>query len=163
MDKFESILLEQYFPYNHMNINERSFYINLLLNTKDISDSEVCINNKSSCKYDFVFLNLSKIQDKYIKFDGVISNDSENRMINGEIFKYSNKYIVRTNVYRCNDFISEDNKEYSVLDEFVMKDERVFRKTRYDHGYFESEIELMSEMEVEEYLQDKIQQIKLKR
>ena len=163
MNNFDEILLEEYFPYSNMNINERSFYINLLLNTKDICDSEVSINSKSSCEYDLLYLNLKKNQNQFVSFDGVIANDSENRMINGQIVRSGNKFIVVTNVYRCNDCINEENKEYTVIDEFVSKSDRIIRKTRYDNGYYEAEIDLYTEMELEEYLQRKLEQIKLKR
>ena len=40
----EEIILEQYFPYHNMDVEERDYYLNLLLHTKDISDSAVLIS-----------------------------------------------------------------------------------------------------------------------
>ena len=162
MNYKDEILFEQYFSYKGMTRDQRNFYINLLLHTKEIESSEVYLNNNSSSKYDLQFLNLSE-EDYVIKFDGAISNESENRMIFGDIINMGNKLFVRMNIYRCNDLIYGDNKEYSVIDEFVFKNERIIRKSRYDSGYFEAEVDLFTEMETEEYLENKCNEIKLKR
>ena len=162
MNYEDEILLEQYFTSKKLNRDQRNFCINILLHTKDVSSSEVLLNSKSSCKYDLLFLNLSK-EEGYVKFDGAVDNNDENRMIYGQIVTRGNKVFVQTNIYRCSDIVLDENKEYVVIDEFVFKDDRVIRKSRYDNSYCEDEVELYTEMQIEEYLEDKCNQIRLKR
>ena len=155
-------IFEQYFSHKNMNRKARNFYINLLLHTKDISDSEVLLNSNATGKYDFAFLNLTRDEEDVIKFNGGIYNTFENRSIEGYIVTLGNKCFVETHIYRFNDTLSDDNREYSVRDEFVFKDYRVFRKSTYNTGYFEGEVLLFEEMELEEYLENKCDEIKLK-
>ena len=171
MNYKDEIVFEQYFSYINMNKDMRNFYINLLLHTKDIEESEVRLNNTSECKYDLLFLHLNREAFNEIRFDGAVSNSSENRMIFGNIVRVRNKYYVKTNVYRFSDFLTDDNKEYSVLDEFVFKDDKVTRKSRYDRtlspstynsDFFEAEIELLDDLQLDDYLVDKCNQLKLK-
>jgi hypothetical protein len=52
----------------------------------------------------------------------------------------------------------DDEKEYSVTDEFRFKDERVMRRTKYERGsdFYESDIILKTDDEMESYLRSKI-------
>ena len=87
-------------------------------------------------------------------------------MINGTILKLANKLAIFFNVYRCSDVVEEDDKEYSVSEQFDFKSDKVIRKTRYlDGRYFEAEVEtdLFDETEVEEFIQNKTEQLKLQR
>ena len=161
MNNDDEILLEQYFPYKNMTIEERNYCINLILHTKDVDESEVSLNKNSYCNFDLLFLHLSK-ESNYIRFDGATYNDDENRMIYGDIVRVGNKIFIKTNVYRCNDVLY-DNNEYSVVDEFVFKNGKILRKTRYNSSYHEAEIELYDDSEMEDYIERKCRQIKLKR
>lgn len=163
MNYKDEIFFEQYFPYQNMNRDDRNFYINLILHTKDVSESEILLNDNSSSKYDLLFLNLSRESYDRVRFDGGISNENENRMIYGDIIKAGNKYFVKTFVYRFNDSLLDDNKEYYVTDEFVFKNDRVYRRSKYIKEYYESEIDLFGEMELEEYLENKCNELKLKK
>ena len=56
----EEIILEQYFPYHNMDVEERDYYLNLLLHTKDISDSAVLISEDSKSTFEIVNMVLKK-------------------------------------------------------------------------------------------------------
>lgn len=163
MNHNDEIIFEQYFPYRNLTIDERNFIINLIINSKEVDDSEISINNKYSSRYGLDYLSL--IKDKIgVRFEGIISNENETRMINGYLTKLFNKYTIYMNVYRCSDVLEDEDKEYSVIDEYVFKNSRVVRKTRYTDGkYFEADVDLFNEDEMEEYIQNKTDQYKLKR
>ena len=161
----DEIIFEQYFPSINLTTKERNFIINVLLNSKEIEDSAVSINDKSDCSYYLNFLRLNRDGNRVV-FDGIITNASENRMINGTILKIANKLAIFFNVYRCSDVVEEDDKEYSFSVQFDFKSDKVIRKTRYlDGRYFEAEVEtdLFDETEVEEFIQNKTEQLKLQR
>ena len=159
----DEIIFEQYFPYRNLSKEERNFLINLILNCKDVNDSEIIINDKCEHMYDLNYLNLVK-DNNVIRYEAIVSNSSENRLLNGFIKKHNNKYIVVTNVYRCSDVIDEDDKEYKIIDEFVYKNDKIYRRSRYQDGrYFESEVDLFTDDEIEEFIQNKTDKFKLKR
>ncbi len=162
MECDDEILLEQYFPYRNMTIDERNLCINLLLNTKDISDSEIYIRDYASPVYDILFMNLNKNEMGAVRFDGATYSDYENRLVSGYIVRSGNKYLIKTDVYRFNDVLQEEEKEYSVTDEFVFKNGKVYRRSRYSEGcdYFESEVRLLNDLELDEYLESKIRKFK---
>ncbi len=163
MTYYDEILLEQNFPYRNMEKEDRNFYINLLLHTKDVCDSDIYINKNGLSNYDLLFLNLVKTNG-IVRFDGATYNEYESRLISGYIIRKGNKYFIETNVYRCNDVIDDDDKEYSAYDEFIFKDSRIIRKSRYDSStYSEAEIELLCDDELESYLQGKADELKLKK
>jgi hypothetical protein len=156
MTNSEEILIEQYFPYMNMEKEQRDFYINLLLNSKEVTDSEFNLNSYSSPQYDLVFISL-KNDGKLIRFDGAISNGEENKLIEGAIIRRGNKYFVFSNLFRLFELVHDDKKEYDVIDEFRFKDGGVLRKTTYsDKRYFESTVTLKSSDELEEYYRKKI-------
>ena len=161
----DEILLEQHFGYRNMDKSERNFYINLIMHTKDVSDSEIYITNNDLSSYDLLFLNLSK-ENGAVRFDGAVSNEYSNKLIYGIIIKKGNKYFVNTNVYICNDIVydEDERKEYTVSDEFAFKNDRIIRRSRYqDSLYYEAEVEFLSDEEMENYLQDKCDEMKLKK
>lgn len=164
MEHLDKVLLEQNFISKNMEENERNFYINLLLHSKDVCDSDIYINKHGLSHYELSFLNLENMNG-LVRFEGVTYNEYENRMISGVIFRRLNKYFIKTNVYRCNDFLLDDDNEYSVYDEFIFKDSKVFRRSRYEHesSFCESEVILLSDEEMESYLQDKVNVLKRKK
>ena len=163
MSNTDEILMEQYFRYINMNRNKRNFFLNLIMITKDICDSDVMTNSHDISSYDILFLNFIN-NNGVIVFDGGATNGYTNKLIHGSIVQRANKFCVSTNVYICNDFILDyDKKEYHVTDEFVFKDNKVVRRSRYDDGvYSESEVSLLSNEEMENYLQTKCNEMKLK-
>ena len=162
MDNEDEILIEQYFPYRNMTIDERNLCINLLLNTKDICDSEISINEHSSSIYDILFMNLSKTEEGAIRFDGATYNDDENMLISWFFVRSNNKYYVRTDVFRFNDVLQEEDKEYSITDEFIFKNGKVYRRSRYTDSceFFESEVRLLNGLELDEYLESKVRKFR---
>ena len=90
MNYYDEIILEDYFLAEKMTREERNFYIYLLLNTKDVCDSEYRINRHASKKYIFDSLVLSKLDDGSVFFDGVIYNKDEIRTIYGGIVRKEN-------------------------------------------------------------------------
>lgn len=163
MTHFDEIIFEQYFQYQNLTIDERNFLINLFLNSKDISDSEIRVNDNCPVKYDIDFLSLRK-DGNIIKYEAIVSNKSETRMLHGFFRKHCNRYILYSEVYRCCDFIDDESKEYIVVDDFVFKNDNVYRRSNYCNGrYFEAEIELLNDIDLEEYIQSKTDEFKLKR
>ena len=158
MEHFDEILLEQYFTYINMSEENRNNFINILLHTKDIYDSEKNLEGAKYSNFDLLTLHLMN-REGIVKFNGAVYNDYENRIIDGIIYSKSNKIYVNTTIYRLNDFVSD--KEYNVNDTFVFKDGRVIRRSVYDDGkYFEDEILLMNNQEVQEYLENKVDNMK---
>lgn len=156
MTSEEEVLLEQYYSYKNMDIKTRDFCINLILNSKELTDSEYNYSLSSSSKYDLVFITLSN-ENGLIKFDGAISNGIENKIIYGSIAKKRNKYYVDNNVYRMFELVIPGDRDYRVTDEFKIKDGVVVRKSLYDDGrYFETNIELNSDEEMELFYRNKI-------
>ena len=164
MTDADEILLEQNFSYKNMSMEERNFYINMMMNTKDVCDSEIFITNHDLPYYDLFILNLNKEED-IVSFDGVVNNEYTTKLINGTIEKRNNKYLVKTNVYIYNDYVFEpDKKEYGVYDEFIFKDNKILRRSRYeDDTFYESEVFFMNEDEMDDYLQNKCDEMKLRR
>lgn len=159
----DEIILEQYFPYKNMTIEERNFFINLFINSKDVSDSEVRINKNSDKSYKVNYLGLNK-EKNIIRFEAIVSNSSENRMISGFFKGFGNKMTLVSSVYRCSDVLDDDDKDYKIIEDFVFEDDKVFRKSRYlDGRYYESKVDLYSDDEMEEYIQNITDEYKLKR
>ena len=78
---------------------------------------------------------------------------------------------MRTNVYRCNDYIYGDDKEYSVTDYFNIKTntkngnvkQKAIRKSRYENTSFsETEVHLLDDDTMELYLEDFAKSLKRK-
>lgn len=155
----EEILLEQYFPYQNMELEERDYYLNLLLNTKDISDSDILKNEDSKSSFEIVTMSLKKTPE-FITFNGAIANEEETRMVDGIIIKKGNSYAVISNVYRLNELLEEDEKDYSITDKFTFKGNKLYRKSAYASGrYFEAEFDAFTLDDVENLKRTKIELI----
>lgn len=158
----EEIILEQYFPYHNMGLEERDYYLNLLLYTKDISDSDILVREESVSSFEIVTMTLNKIQNT-ITFNGAISNGEENKWVDGIINRYGNIYGVCSNVHRLSDFIDEDEKDYKVTDKFILKNDKLYRKSNYMAGrYFEAEFDAFSLDAVENLKRTKLDFLKEK-
>lgn len=142
----EEMLLRDVISCDNMDIKTRDICVNLLLNTKEMSDSEYILPDKTSEKYKIYGLNL--ISDGYkILFNGIVFNLNENRFIDGEIYRKQNKYYVSMNIARLNLCIEEDNKDFSTCDIFNVKEDHILRKTGYAQTgtYFEEELPLFDD------------------
>ena len=166
MEYCDEIILEQIITYKNMNIDDRNMLINLLLHTKDICDSEKQIGRNKSSIFDILFMNFTRLSENKFSFDGTVSGEYENRWISGTIDRKGNKYKVVTHVYRFNDCLDEEEKEYTVIDEFSFKYENdpdlAFRKSRYldEEAYFEADVELLMDLQLDEYLSNKVRRLK---
>ena len=162
MDYYNQILSEEFFPYMDMTIEERNFYLNLLLHTKEISDSQNNVSNNSNTSYDIEYLNLVYIlgkknkENSLIKFEGTITNKDENRIIRGRIFKNKNTFTVKTYFYRTSGYIEEDDSDYLVIDEFNISKDKTTRISMYEDKTFEEEVTLSTESEIEDYIISKV-------
>lgn len=132
MDQFE-ILDEQRFPYEKMSLEEKKYYLELLRNCKDISDSEHKVGNISKCE--IVEMRLKK-HNKEILINGslTIGNDNirENRCVDGYIFKEKGAIFVDMHVIRL--CTTSPNREYTVLDEFKIDSGKLKRTSHYNYN-----------------------------
>lgn len=158
LDYTDEVVLEQYFQYHNMSVEERNLYINLIRHCKDIMDSEKLLPGKTKVQYDLVVLILKKTSDGVVTFNGAVTNDDENRWIDGAILNKGNKYAIATSVYRLSDRLDEDEKEYTVSDQFRFKDGKIQRRSMYSDSkaYYEAEFDGFDPQELENYFRSKI-------
>ncbi len=165
MDYYNQILSEQLYPYSNLTSEERDFYLNLLLHTKEISDSQNKVSKNSRACYDIEYLNLNCFlknetkRNALIDFEGTITNRDENRIIRGTIFKHGNKYTVNTSFYRTSGYIDEEECDFKVIDEFTIKNGKTTRVAIYRDKTFEEDILLGKRSEVEEYIIRKVRKM----
>lgn len=183
MEYGDEILLEGYFQYKNMTINERNFCINVLLHTKDVRDSETYVGKFPCSIYDLLFMSFSKDEDGNYNFEGATYSDFENRMVKGVISREGNRYNVLTHVYRCSDYLYDEDdgvvreydlgvdartrlnnkKEYTVTDVFMFKNDKVRVVSKYEDfsEIFDAEVEFLDDLELDEYFDNKIKKLKL--
>lgn len=149
LDYENEILLEQFITYNHMSADTRDLCMQLILNSKDLQDSVVPLNENSQRKYKVLSMSLDSL-GHIIKFNGIVVNDSENRYIDGTIIRKGNEYSLYTNVYRLNPCIDEEEKDYSVYEKFTINEDSILRETMYKPviGYFKETIPSFDEIEL---------------
>lgn len=154
LDYNDEILLEQYITYENVSKDERDKCVNLLLHTKEMEES--CINN-GKCNYDIVSLNLNR-KNNYICFNGSTTNDKENRMIDGYIYKSGNKYFVVNNIYRLYEYLDDEDRIIKCIDLFTFKNNKVYRNTSYANSlaYFEKEFDEFDNDSLYKYYYDMI-------
>lgn len=156
MTSDEEVLVEQYFKCKNMDETSRNFFINLILNSKELTDSEFNISVNSNSSYDLVYLTLKNERD-YISFSGAISNKEENKVISGAILIEGNNYCIYTDVHRFVETLSDRDKDYHVTDEFIFDGSSVLRKSTYNNQkYYETNITLKTDEEMESYYKNKI-------
>ncbi len=152
----EEVLLEQYYQYINMDKTSRNFYINLILNSKELTNSEFNLRSDSPSSYDLVILRLNN-EGCIVTFECAISNGEENKFINGIISRKRNNYSIYMFVHRLNDLVSTSLKDYHVTDKFVFNNNTVLRKSSYSNQkYFETNIVLKTDEEMESYYRSKI-------
>jgi serine/threonine-protein kinase RIO1 len=156
MSKEEEVLIEQLFPCSNMNKEDRNFYLNLIINSKELTDSIYNYTSASPTKYDLVFLTLQN-EGSIVRFNGAISNGEENKMYYGVILNKDDKYYIHSNFYRLFDLVFGSEKEYSSTDQFTFKKNKVERRTIYKNNKsFKAYVNLKSDEEMENYLRSKI-------
>ena len=152
-------LINQTYSYENMEEIDRNFYLNLILQSKDVSDSDINTNDYCN-KYDILWIKMCRDKST-VRFDGVIFNKSERKMINGTINNRGNTYYLVTNVYRCSDYVFGEDKEYVTYDNFRFEDDRVVRMSRYENTLFtEKEIEYNDPVEIDNYLENMVMSLK---
>ena len=163
MENNDKILLEQSFRYSNLSEEQRNICISLLLGTKDINDSYKNASNRYYSTYDLLTLHLVN-NNGVVSFEAFVCNEKENRFISGYIVYNNNNYYVDTTVERLTSDIKVKNEEYNVTDIFVYDNSdngTVTRRSHYDSGeYFEDIVVLMNNDEVEDYLQNKVDEMK---
>lgn len=128
------ILDEQNFPYIGMTLEQRNYYLNIVRNCKDITDTIHKVGNESKCQ--ILQLSFKKETDS-IYINGILTiedknlNISENRCIDGYILPYKNSIVVDMHITRL--CVSSIHKEYRTLDEFKLEKNILKRKSNYNY------------------------------
>ncbi len=104
MNKTDRLIYETRFRYDGLNEEDGDFYLNVIRNTKEVMDS---IHNACNgpCNYDIVVMSLHKI-DNTVRFSGAISNECENKWLNGVIYD-GDKIIVESEITLLHDSVSK--------------------------------------------------------
>ncbi len=143
-EKLEEVLIEEDFPAEGMSLDERDFCLELISNCKDIKEPEN-IDNIEPGK--LVEMHLKKEQSK-IHFNGsvhyILKGATENRCINGIVFKHNGNICVDTQVTRLKNL--DGAKVYTMFDEFVIKNGNIIsRRSHYNYDLskkYEDEIKI---------------------
>jgi len=129
---YNALTDEKIFPYEKMTIQERDFYLDILKNCKDISDSDIKSGDESKC--DLIYMHLVKYDD-YVHANGCLSIGKipykENRCMDAKLYFKGNKIIVKMDITRL--CVYDDKKEYSVIDEFVVENNKIKRVSKYNY------------------------------
>lgn len=110
------ILKEQYFPHLFLSVEERDYILNLIINCKDIFDSETGLSRKGT----LVQLSMKKEND-LIKYNGLLAYETENRCISGYALERKNKIYLNNHIERL--CVNDINKEYDTCDIFIKSEE----------------------------------------
>ncbi len=137
---------EQFFKKENITEEEFKYYFELIGKCKDICDSKYIVNGSGKCE--ILELHLKKVEPSLIKLNGTVYIDKENRIINGNIYIRSNKIVIDMKVERL--LVTED-KYYSTLDIFKIKDNKLIRTSCYDYSEKETVTEI-TDLEIKEKL-----------
>lgn len=161
MTNEDRVLFELRFSYQGLSDEEGDYYIDILRHTKEVMDSEVNIKGSDCTTYDLVTVSLKKLDTGEVSFNGAITNDIENKWIDGVIKTIGNKVYVDSNITQLHESV-EVKEPYSVVDYFNFKrSDVVIRKTTYGNGkYFEATLEPFDRTKLDEYLQNKVNGMK---
>lgn len=129
----KQILVEEYFPYENMTVEERNFIMTLLCNTKELED------NSDMRIVQCIF---RKLENGMYKANGMIASEiSENRGFDAYIDITNNEVSIKSNIVKL---LSKDaNKEFTEYTNFKkISDDTYHRQTKYSYNstYFESDI-----------------------
>ncbi len=164
MTNEDRILSELRFSYKGLSDEEGDYYLDIIRHTKEVMDSEVNVKESKSTAYDLVTMSFSKLKTGEVSFNGAITNDVENKWLDGIIKTIGNKVYVSSNVTPLYESI-ENKGPYEVVDYFNFKrSDAVVRKTTYGNGkYYEAILEPFSKEDIDAYLQSKVDSLKSKR
>ena len=152
----EEVLLEQLFGSRNINKSQRDFYINLILHSKELQDSEFGCDESSPREYDLVFLSLVG-EGKKVSFNGAISNGVENKWITGHVISTKRKHLLKTSVDRLSEMVPDSEKSYDYFEIFEFDKDDIKRTTTYSDGRVStSKITMKTFNEMEEYYRGKI-------
>lgn len=140
MQQFEQeLLLEKYLRSQGMSKYVRDFYMTLLLNTKDVLDSDHAIGNRNFEIFDMTLI----ATDDSVIFSGLSTNGTENRTMDGEIRQINNGFYVATTVQSFGVQKSDEDEElYNVYDMFYILPNETIRKSHYSIDPFFDETEM---------------------
>lgn len=128
-DLITGILDEQKFPYEGMSLEERNYYLNIIKNCKDISDTENKVGKISKCEILRLYF---KKQDGIVNINGSLCIGNENRCINADIFFEKDSIVVDMLITRL--CVQTEHKEYRVLDEFKLENDILKRRSQYNYN-----------------------------
>lgn len=152
----EEVLLQQFFSSRGIDKSKRDFYINLILSSKELQDSEFGCSGESIRQYDIVMLSLVR-EGKRVSLNGAISNGVENKWIQGSISGTERKQLLSASIDRLSDMVPDSEKIYEYFETFEFGEEGVTRTTVYGDGReFKSKIDMKTQEELEEYYRGKI-------
>lgn len=145
MTREDRILYEIYFGYKGLSEEEGDYYIDIIRHTKEVTDSEVNIDESKSTTFDLVTMSLRRLENGEVSFNGAIANEYENKWIEGIIKRNGNKAYVDSNITQLHESI-KDKKPYNSFDYFNFKrSNAVVRQTSYSNGkHFEAILEPFS-------------------
>lgn len=130
----EMLVFEKYFNGDEcIPLEKLYFYFQMLRQTKDFYDSKHTVSEEDSTKFEMVFMTLHQVGEN-ITFNGAVSNGIENRCVDGVIKQKGKRYYVLTHVYRLNQSIPENIKEYYVYDTFKKIKDKLYQETIYDES-----------------------------
>lgn len=109
------ILKEQNFPSINMSYEERDLILELIVNCKDIRDSELGNTKKG----ELVQLTMRR-ENNIVKIDGMLHYKEENRTLEGYVFYDNDNVIFDMHIIRL--LVNDLKKEYSTLDVFTPLD-----------------------------------------
>ena len=125
---YDEVSKEKKFSYENITREQRDFCIHLLEHCKDVCDTENKINGVG--KGNLIQVDFSKVGGP-INANGSFCVGKENRLMDADIYIRQNKVLVSMNVIRLG-YVGE-NKEYNVVDEFEIKDDKLIRKSYYNY------------------------------
>lgn len=127
-ERLEAALLDEQFTGINMSTEERDYCLTILRNCKDICDSENKVNGTSKCELLRLILNK---ENNIISADGYLCIGSENRYLNADIYFNRHNIIVDMKITRLG--VECKNKIYTVLDEFILENDFLKRKSVYNY------------------------------
>lgn len=163
LDHYDKMMFELNFSGVNLTEDEMDFYLQILLHSKEIMESEVTMH-ASKPQFDIVTMSLRKDSDGTVLVNGAIANDAENKWIEGRISKKINNIYSVFEISRLHPSIPAESrmKNYIVAENFNFKDpEHVKRCSLYENGsYFESFLEPFNDRELESFKLSKINKMK---
>lgn len=135
----DRVTYDENFPCENMTKQERSYYLSILRNCKDICDSDNKVDNIGKCE--ILKMRLVK-KDNVVTTNGVMSIGRESRAISAIIFQEKDSIVVDMQITR---YFDEGHKVYTVLDEFSIVDNKLVRKSTYNYDMISKYDEISDE------------------